>query len=207
MYAADNGGWLAQNVPLAEELWPGGTNAWGYGNMKHASDATNALLIKIGELFPYTPQTGAYHCPADTILAGGMPRVRSYSMNSWIGSREMDALQTLNPFRTFLKESDLAAAVPSSVWVHIDEHPASLNDGWFEVTMDDATPFIKLAASRHQNAYGLSFADGHAEVYHLRTIVMQIPEAQAAAFSVFTPLGIPASNPDWIKLRQVTTSP
>jgi prepilin-type processing-associated H-X9-DG protein len=137
----------------------------------------------------------------------GLPRVRSYSMNSWIGSTEMDALEEQNPFRVFLKDSDLAAGMPSAIWVHIDEHPASLDDGWFEVTMNDSMPFIKLPATRHQNAYVLNFADGHVEIYHLRTPVTQIPEVQASAFTEFNPLEIPASNTDWIKLKQVTTSP
>jgi prepilin-type N-terminal cleavage/methylation domain-containing protein/prepilin-type processing-associated H-X9-DG protein len=208
-YASDNGGYLTQNVPMAEELVPAppGTNGWVYGNMKEAEEATNALLIKIGELYPYIPQAGSYHCPADAIVAGGLPRVRSYSMNSWIGSTGMEAGQEPNPFRIFLKDSDLAAGMPSSIWVDIDEHVASLNDGWFEVTMDDSAPFIKLPATRHQNAYNLNFADGHVEVYHLRTLATQNPEMQAAAFTPFEPLDIPASNTDWIKLKQVTTSP
>jgi prepilin-type N-terminal cleavage/methylation domain-containing protein/prepilin-type processing-associated H-X9-DG protein len=208
-YAADNRGYLTQNVPLAEEfnLVPANTNAWVYGDMKAPNEATNALLVKIGQVYPYTPQTGAYHCPADTMVADGMPRIRSYSMNSWIGSTEMEAAQEMNPFRIFLKDSDLAAGGPASIWVHLDEHTASLNDGWFEVTMDDSTPFAKLPATRHQNAYNLNFADGHVEVYHLRTAVTQIPELQASAFAPFDPLPIPGTNTDWTKLKQVTTSP
>ena len=208
-YAADNSGYLTQNVPLAGEFDTASlrTNAWVYGDMKAPNEATNALLVKIGELYPYTPQTGACRCPSDTILADGWPRVRSYSMNSWIGSTEMEAAQEVNPFRIFLKDSDLAAGMPASIWVHVDEHTASLNDGWFEVTMNDSTPFIKLPATRHENAYNLSFADGHVEVYHLRTAATQIPEVQAAAFTPFDPLQIPATNTDWIKLKQVTTSP
>jgi len=208
-YAADNGGYLTQNVPLAAELEsaPAGTNAWVYGNMKETNEATDAVLVKNGEVFPYTPQTGAYRCPADTMVANGLPRIRSYSMNSWIGSKVMEVAQDLNPFRIFLKDSDLAAGMPSSIWVHVDEHTASLNDGWFEVTMNDATPFIKLPATRHQNAYNLNFADGHVEVYHLRTAATQIPEVQASAFMPFYPLQIPATNTDWTKLKQVTTSP
>jgi hypothetical protein len=208
MYAADNGGYLAQNAPLSEDVDSAvGTNSWVYGNMKNENQATNALPIEIGELFPYAPQAGAYHCPADAIVGEGLPRVRSYSMNSWIGSTEMDALEEQNPFRVFLKDSDLAAGMPSAIWVHIDEHPASLDDGWFEVTMNDSMPFVKLPATRHENAYVLNFADGHVDIYHLRTPVTQIPEVQASAFTQFNPLEIPASNTDWIKLKQVTTSP
>jgi general secretion pathway protein G len=208
-YAADNGGYLAQNVPAAAEFdfAPANTNAWVYGDMKEPNEATNAVLVQNGEVYPYTTQTGSYRCPADTMTADGWPRLRSYSMNSWIGSKQMEVVEELTPFRVFLKDSDLAAGMPASIWVHMDEHTASLSDGWFEVTMNDSTPFIKLPATRHQNAYNLNFADGHVEVYHLRTTVTQIPELQTAAFTPYIPVQIPITNTDWTKLKQVTTSP
>jgi len=206
MYAADNGGYLAQNISFVPELSGAfGTNSWVYGDMKNKGDATNALLIEAGELFPYTPQAAAYHCPADFIVDGGLPRLRSYSVNSWIGSAEMETEQT--PFRVFLKDRDLGAAIPSAIWVFIDEHAATLDDGWFIVTMNDSHPFESLPATRHQNAYGLNFADGHAEVYHLRSPATQIADTQAEAFMQYDSLEFPASNTDWIKLKGVTTSP
>jgi len=208
MYASDNGGYLIQNVlfiPAPEE--PFSTNAWVYGDMMNKNDATNVMLIKIGELFPYVPQPATYHCPADLIDGRGPPRVRSYSMNSWIGSKEMEVEEEETPFRIFLKDSDVAAGRPASIWVLMDEHTATLDDGWFEVTMDDSQPFLNLPATRHQNAYGLNFADGHAEIYHLRTAVTQIAETQAQAFTQPSYESIPAGNTDWIKLKGVTTSP
>jgi prepilin-type N-terminal cleavage/methylation domain-containing protein len=208
MYAADNGGHLPQNVPLAQPEDPAvGTNSWVYGNMKNKADATNALLIRIGELFPYTPQPETCHCPADLTMGNGLPRVRSYSMNAWIGSKAMEATEGQTPFRVFLKDSDLAVAKPSAIWVFIDEHTSTLDDGWFTVTMNDSQPFASLPATRHQNAYGLNFADGHAEIYHLRTPPAQIPETQAAAFTEAVLPQISAGNSDWIKLKAVTTSP
>jgi len=208
MYAADNGGYLAQNVAFEPELNRSfGTNSWVYGNMKNESDATNALLIKIGELFSYAPQPLAFLCPADSIVGDGLPRVRSYAMNSWIGSGEMETEEEQTPFRVFLKDTDLAAGMPSAIWVLVDEHVATLNDGWFLVTMNDSQPFANLPATRHQNAYGLNFADGHAETYRLRSAVTHIPERQAEAFTEPSSPEISVTNPDWIKLKGVTTSP
>jgi prepilin-type N-terminal cleavage/methylation domain-containing protein len=207
MYASDNRSYLAQNVAApAYETQSSSSNAWVYGNMKIVEQATNTVLIKAGELCPYLVQTGVYHCPSDTILDEGLPRARSYAMNSWIGSQAMDKEQQQNPFRIFIKDSDLAAGRPASIWVLMDEHPASLDDGWFEVTMDDSMPFAALPATRHQNACVLNFADGHTEVYHERTTAAQIAETQSSAFAGFQPPFIPANNIDWVKLKQVTTS-
>jgi prepilin-type N-terminal cleavage/methylation domain-containing protein len=207
MYAADNGGKLVQNVSLISGAnYVLGTNAWVFGNMKLLEDATNLSTITRGELFPYVSQPKTYHCPADLIEAGNFPRIRSYSMNSWIGSTEMETVEQEKDYRTFIKESDLAASAPASIWVFIDEHPLTLEDGWFIVTMTDTMPFERFPATRHQGAYGLDFADGHAEVYHLRTAVTQVAESQNQAFVTGYGLAIPRGNPDWIKLKQVTTS-
>jgi hypothetical protein len=73
--------------------------------------------------------------------------------------------------------------------------------------MNDSTPFERFPATRHQNAYGLDFADGHAEIYHLRTSAAQVAENQPEAFATELVPTIAKENSDWIRLKQVTTSP
>lgn len=208
MYAADNGGALAQNVEFEPEFNRSyGTNAWVYGDMKNQTNDIDARPIKMGELYSYVPQLMTFRCPADTTVDDGQPRVRSYSMNSWIGSAEMEAEEDQSPFRVFVKDKDLAAGMPSATWVIIDENVATLDDGWFLVTMDNSHPFASLPASRHQDAYGLNFADGHAEIYRLRSVATEIPDTQADALAEAPQLEISATNSDWVKLKGVTTSP
>jgi len=55
-------------------------------------------------------------------------------------------------------------------WVTVDEHPRSINDGFFCVDMNFypnlATAQLPDApASYHNGACGFSFADGHAEIH------------------------------------------
>src|ERR1039458_9112945 len=133
MYSADNDGKLAQNNPLAE---PGG-NCWLLGNMKVSADSTNTAIIRQGKLFPYANQVDLYRCPTDPSRSNDEPRVRSYSMNSWVGSRYMETHPYHTGFRTFVRESELPAAGPAMLWVMADEHEASIDDAWFLVTMDD----------------------------------------------------------------------
>ncbi|MCX6927014.1 MAG: prepilin-type N-terminal cleavage/methylation domain-containing protein, partial [Verrucomicrobia bacterium] len=159
MYSPDNDGKLAQNYPLAQSEG----NCWVLGDMKVSSDATNTTLIRQGKLFPYASQVALYRCPADPSQAAGAARVRSYSMNSWIGSRYMDTHPRASGFRTFVRESELSAAGPAALWVITDEHEASIDDAWFLVTMDDSCPFASFPTTRHERSYGLNFADGHAE--------------------------------------------
>ncbi len=190
MYTADNDGKLAQNYPLVET----GTNSWVLGNMKVAADSTNQTLLRQGKFYPYASQVALYRCPSDPSRTGDAPRVRSYSMNGWIGSRYMESYPRTNGFRTFVRDSELSAARPAKLWVIIDEHEASIDDAWFLVTMDDSRPFASFPATRHEGSYGLNFADGHTEFYKLHE-----PEAKMAEGEVSP------NNPDWQRLKQVTT--
>jgi len=58
--------------------------------MKVATQSTNQVFIRQGKFFPYASDVSIYRCPADPSQTAGVPRVRSYSMNSWIGSRYME---------------------------------------------------------------------------------------------------------------------
>ena len=193
MYAADNEGRLPENTPAG---W--GNNPWVLGNMKYPEDATNQMLIKQSKLFPYANHIAAYHCPSDSSTAGGLPRVRSYSMNGWMGSRYMETNLRATGFRTFVRENELAAARPSSLWVLVDEHESSIDDGWFLVTMDDSRPFANFPATRHQHGYGLNFADGHVESKKLR-------DPASAALNYSRDPQISAKNSDWVQFKQITT--
>jgi prepilin-type N-terminal cleavage/methylation domain-containing protein len=189
MYAADNEGRLPQNIPQYQA-----SDSWVAGNMKLAEDATNQVFIRQGKLFPYVNHVSTYRCPADPSQARGVPRVRSYAMNGWVGSRYME---TNSGFRTFVRENELAAARPAGLWVLLDEHEASIDDGWFLVTMDDSRPFASFPATRHQLAYGVNFADGHVESKKLRD-----PNSQALGT---LDARINSKNSDWIQLKQITT--
>src|SRR5882762_6721785 len=86
LYTADNDGKLAENLPEGQNA-----NSWVLGNMKYASDATNQILIRQSKLFPYASQVATFRCPADPSQMNKVPRVRSYSMNGWMGSRYMES--------------------------------------------------------------------------------------------------------------------
>ncbi|HEY3854841.1 MAG TPA: type II secretion system protein [Verrucomicrobiae bacterium] len=207
MYAADNLGRLVQNIQQLGPIPAIGSNAWVYGNMKSLIDATNVPEVMAGLLYPYISQPRSYQCPADLTQDGGLSRDRSYTMNGWFGSDEMETMYGEMGFRVFQKESDIAASTPGSIFVFIDEHPATLEDPWFIVEMDDVSPFERCPATRHQNGYCLNFADGHAETYHMLTRQAQVPETQSQAFTTSSITNISIINIDWIKLKQVATGP
>ncbi len=207
LYLSDNNGVYAANVPTYPASigsWIQGNmnpNAVGYGQVTPGSlDATNPLCNSTGTFWAYAKSQGIYHCPGDPSVVGGVPRVRSYSMNSWIGTTRplQDLGASAAEYFMYLKETTLQS--PATTWYVIDEHELSINDGLFLVCMPGLTVTtpIDLPATRHNRGYGLSFCDGHSEIYKLHDPRTTWPEPPAGSM-------INPANQDYIALQNVTT--
>jgi prepilin-type N-terminal cleavage/methylation domain-containing protein/prepilin-type processing-associated H-X9-DG protein len=171
MYPDDYQGKLVSNHGIGETIakrqnWV--NNVMGYDL---APENTNILFITDALLSPYTSRSsGIYKCPSDQFLtkqqrsAGWSSRVRSYSMNCFVG--DAGVLNAPGPqnalapgWRQFLLMGDIPN--PSEIYVTLDEHPPTLNDGWFHVYPTYGTG--DEIASNHNGAATFSFADGHSE--------------------------------------------
>lgn len=168
MYAHDHNDWLPGN------LWSQkGPFNWVSGwldFLDNNADNTNTLLIldrQYAQLGIYAQTAGAYKCPADriTVKNGGVtrPRVRSVSMSGWIGHNA----PPWNPgYTTYAKLSQMSRPGPSQTLVFFDEREDSIDDGYFAVNMETASPqLVNYPGSFHNGAGGLTFADGHAEIH------------------------------------------
>lgn len=155
--------------------WVNNVMTWGAGNSTQDRSNTNELWVKNGILAKYTAGAlGVYKCPADNFLsrpqksAGYQRRLRSNSMNAFFGRADNSAASGSGRspafggmYRQFLKTSDVPN--PANTWVTLDEHPDSINDGWF-VNDKNIAQWSDAPASYHNGACGFSFADGHAEI-------------------------------------------
>lgn len=138
------------------------------GNAPSLDEATNTLLLKDiykSQIARYLNSAEVFKCAADRSYAirGGVkvPRVRSYSMNSYIGKTTL----VLDDRIQYFKLTDMVKPPPTDIIVFVDEHEDSINDGCFFVGSLDAVDigWNDLPASRHGKGGVLSFADGHAE--------------------------------------------
>jgi prepilin-type N-terminal cleavage/methylation domain-containing protein len=193
MYCADNEGRLAENLPEGAAGYEQ-SNVWVMGDMKLSTQATNLNFLRQGKFFPYGNNPAIYHCPADASASNGIARVRSYSMNSWMGSRYMETPVKTPAFRTFVRDNEVNLVGPSRLWVIVDEHEVTIDDGFFLVTMDDSRPFISFPATRHERAFAVNFADAHVELFKLRDPTSLGPASQITAY-----------NTDWVRFKQITT--
>ena len=188
MYSPDNHNQLALNGDEGyQPVVPNATSdpQWCPGRMDSGANAgqpTNVNYLKVGQIYPYVGSPGPYHCPADhSTYAGstaypiggrGPARVRSMSMNAWIGPSVQAAadVSLSTAYRIYRKDTDLAAPGASRLWLLIDENPYSINDAFFlEQPTGNKNPptsgtWIDCPASYHNGACGVSFCDGHAVI-------------------------------------------
>lgn len=173
-------------------------------------DNTNPATLTDAALGPYVSgSTGVYRCPSDRVLssmqrqAGWTARIRSYSMNAMIGDAGMlstGGTNVNNPhYRQFFKMAQIPH--PAEIFVFLDEHPDSIDDGYFVNRVAYASApgylaasygaqWIDLPASYHNRTAAFSFADGHSALHRwARHSTIRLPQPNAAKL----PITIPAT--------------
>jgi len=133
--------------------------------------ATNTTLLSRGGLSSYLGGvTSVYKCPLDNALSddqrsvGWSARIHSISMNALIGNAGQYTLGGTNinnpGYRQFFRASQVPN--PSEIFLFIEEHPDSIDDGYF-VNKIDSFEWHDLPACYHDGGTPISFVDGHVE--------------------------------------------
>ena len=96
-------------------------------------------------LGPYLKTTAAFKCPADNSNAGllfgrKLPRVRSISMNNFVGSPSQGngSLASAAKYPTYQKTTSILS--PTLTFIFLDEREDSINDGTFFTGMAGNSP-------------------------------------------------------------------
>ncbi len=178
-YKDDNGGYLVPNSPYDGYMGAGSAQtSWidsKDGTESFPQDSpgnTNLALYTSGLLAPYVArQIGVYKCPADIVpSANGQQRLRSYSMNGQMGAVYMVPVRFNDdtPALQYVKDSDITHPAPSDAFVFCEENMYSIQDGYLEMDSHHGG-FPDVPGAYHNNAMGVSFADGHAEIHKWQT--------------------------------------
>jgi prepilin-type processing-associated H-X9-DG protein len=160
---------------------------------------TNPAYVLSGKLAPYVNNNlGVYKCPSDRTVAQNGPRLRSVSMNSLVG----DPLINPNRFNPnlvqFLKMTQFPG--PANFYVFIEEHPDTINDGYF-MNRWDVIQWGNLPASWHNSAANISWADGHVERHRWIPNTVRPPVRGGVGSSGFAP----SPPTDYLWLRERTS--
>jgi prepilin-type N-terminal cleavage/methylation domain-containing protein/prepilin-type processing-associated H-X9-DG protein len=221
MYADDNAGGLVYNhdgtqvgKSVGTEAWAGGWLEFNNNIQGDATDNTNLNLLINHDKYPQSAYFGPYvgkgymvfKCPGDisTFTIGGTPmrRARSISMNCYVGEGSRvwtDPSRYAPPpgHAAYNKMAQLKS--PVNMFVTLDEHGDSINDGWFASNPDVLYQIVDFPASYHGGAAGFSFADGHAEVHKWLDGRTKPPFVQDGAITLNVPS---AGNKDVYWLAQ-----
>lgn len=192
MYATDN----HDTLLYASGVWPYTANdpdVWVSGWINHDPGNRSNWDIEqdlakspLWELSGKSPTI--WKCPADhstiTVAGAKLPRVRSMSMNIWVGgfrgtdqglSGSTDGwARGGSTWRVYLKESDFIDPGPAKTFVFLDMREDSVDVGNFATDMTGWSDqpqlwgFYDLPGSYHHRANGFSFADGHSEIHRWR---------------------------------------
>ena len=92
---------------------------------------------------------------------------------------------------------------PSGIFVFLDEHADTLNDGFFMNRLED-TAWGNLPGSYHNGGGNLSFADGHLES-HRWVVPGTIRRIMGKKFDTFP--AAPAADFEWLKARTSVKKP
>ncbi len=216
LYATENADRLAYNLgsPTNRGIAPKHDYNWVNNIMSWELDPdnTNTTFVAKGSFAGCANRAVAiYRCPADRVLsdvqkqAGWTARVRSYSMNAMVGDAGENSRYGTNFFnpqyKQFKKSTDFED--PTSIFVFLDEHPDSINDGYFLNRLEDLE-WWDLPASYHNGGANLTFADGHAQGHRWASKATTPPARPDAAALPFPVNPAQRADYDWLTQRTST---
>jgi len=197
LYADENDDLLVNNHGIQETLrrrqnWVNSVMDW-----RQSDSNTNLDTLTSGKLAPFLSLAApVFKCPSDKSRADNGPRIRSFSMNSQMGDPG-ELTNRFNPqFAQFFQRS--AIPRPDSLYVFLDEHPDTINDGFFMNRWEE-NRWGNLPASYHNGAANLSFADGHLEAHWWVLGDTRRPAEEGGAGGTFP--ADPTTDFDWLKGR------
>jgi len=192
-YANENNDRLINNfggVYVANTINNGTYRNWVNNEMDWTTRTwnTNVALIKNGIMAPYLGNNlGVYRCPADSYLSpvqrqqGWTARTRSMSMNAFFGAYSEEYPAHSNGknihyppavYRQWMKLTEIKR--PANIFVIIDEHPDSINNGMFGNNPgNNATVWSDTPSWFHNGGANISYADGHSEVHHWKSPIIK----------------------------------
>src|SRR5258706_5719186 len=203
LYAAENGDLLVNNHGVSEtfarrQTWANNVEDWLDGDAN-----TNIIYLTDSKLGPYANRSAKiYKCPSDREPALNGQRIRSMSMNALVGDPG-EVTNRFNPlYIQFFKSAEVPN--PSGIFVFLDEHPDTINDGFFVNRLEDYV-WGNVPASYHNRAVNLSFVDGHQESHRWLVDDTVRPARQGAARGSFP--AVPTTDFDWLKARTSLKKP
>jgi prepilin-type N-terminal cleavage/methylation domain-containing protein/prepilin-type processing-associated H-X9-DG protein len=220
MYCGDNNERLAINSDFnPNSTWSyKGSHNWitGFMDWSTGQQNTNTSYLTTDKYSLFGDDLGlsakVFACPGANFVSpaeagvGWSQRSRSVAMNGAVGDGDKFS-QPGNPFGwtswyVARKSSDFHTPGPSDVWVFMDEHPDSIDDGTLYTPSYATTDITEMPGNQHGGACGIAYADGHAEVHKWKGSV--VPANQVPTYTTRHHVPCTLTDPDMLYLSQHT---
>lgn len=200
-YVGNYHGGFIPGATATERPWVTGWLDWTVN-----PDNTNTVFLtanRYAALSPYLEgDATAYRCPADEYVSSAQAarrwstRVRSYAMNGFLGEGNQSS-GPLNPaYLTYRGPAGFRHLSPRQVYVFVEEHPDSINDGLFWAP-NQSPGWVDLPASLHAGAAWFTFADGHLESHRWES-TRTVRPVTASGFLNLLPASADDPDPAWV---------
>jgi prepilin-type N-terminal cleavage/methylation domain-containing protein/prepilin-type processing-associated H-X9-DG protein len=207
LYVADNLDWVPANGRLdppstAQKFWVQGAfvNPQANVNTQYMLDPQYALFAN------YLKTIRVYVCPTDRAMvdiSGQLfPKLRSYSLNAYVGWNGPVDPRLASGYWVFKKHSQMGVQMPAGTFLFADVQPDSICWPYFGVMMNTES-FFNFPGSSHNRAAVVSFSDGHVERH--RWVDQRTIKAYSANYHEHNEAS--AGNKDIVWLRERTTVP
>jgi prepilin-type N-terminal cleavage/methylation domain-containing protein/prepilin-type processing-associated H-X9-DG protein len=198
LYALDHDDVMVPNAISSTYAWIDGT---GDSLAYNLPGATNKAIVRRGLLFKYNDSDKIYACPGQKQIFAqnrgnrllNLEPARSYSVSGQMHGGTFDGRSVIpiilsgNPANrpAYKKVTEIYSPGPAQAFVFIDESEYTIDDGYFAVQVV-ANSWQNYPGYRHGGSSGLSFADGHAEVWKWKettTGQLKNPDGFATTFA------------------------
>lgn len=202
LYAGDHGDRIVHNHGVGEtrarrDNWVNHVLNW-----EDSEENTNQIYLTEARLGTYVGRSvPVFQCPADQSRSLVGRRTRSFSLNSLVGDPG-ELTNQFNPsFVQFFREADIPN--PSGLFTFLEEHPDTINDGFFMNRLEEAPRWGNLPASYHGGSGNFIFADGHVESHRWQVTAgpgsTLRPNVKGGAGGIFA--ADPTTDWEWVKAR------
>jgi len=216
LYAGDNSERVALN---GHDTLPAGTNKllWVLGDnhfyMPAFTDERFLVHPGYAAFGSYLRASAIYRCPADqsTVASGGVrtfgtlakvPKIRSYSMNSYLGWNGAP-LELTSGYLIVNRLPQLTRLGPAKAFLFQDVMPENLCFPAFIVRMPGGgESFFHLPSSQHNRSGVVSFCDGHVESHRW---VDSRTRPQVSTDGIVAHSSSAPNSPDLAWIRERTT--
>ena len=169
LYVADNNDWVPQNglydpPTTSVKLWVQGA----FFNPTVGKSEQYILDPGYAQFANYLKTTKVYTCPTDVleVTIGGVkyPKLRSYSLNAYLGWFGTWDTRMSAAWVIYRKHSNMVSQMPNGTFLFQDVNPNSICWPFYGMKMDSDT-FFNFPGSSHNKGAVTSFSDGHVETH------------------------------------------